>query len=816
MKINHKIKMDLIRKGIPPRIHAVQDDSLCRVLQLELTADDYPWSIPDDAQVIVRYSKPDRTGGQYDTLPDGTSAWSARNNYLSVTLAPQVLTAPGTVELSVSMILGSKRLTTFLVLIDVEHHPAFSGTSENYSYITAFLPQPDSARSGQYLRISEVDQQGNILALEAVSSPGGGLTQESKTSLLQLLRNAVYTEDVSGALAALEESLDNSVEAASPSGLTALYSGGNVTAGTAIGYFLGKVTVTRYYSDGTAAVLDATQYSISGAEIAAGTNILTVTDLETGLTATFTVTGTAVVYAVSITLLNDTTGTSTERSSSSIESSGSYASTVAIPDGQELVSITVTMGGVDITASSVSGLNISIGAVTGDVAIIITVKESEATFYSVTKNLTNVTCDGASSVEENTSYTATVAANEGFELQSVTVTMGGVDVTASVYADGAVSIASVTGDIVITASAANSEEEVTMTDLSVVYSGGDVAIGTAVTELEGITVTAHYSDGSTQTVEKYAMTGTIGEGSNTIVVNYNGFSAYFTVNGVETYPATCLVTNDMTNASTNNTLPGVAGGSYYTATITANDGYVLESVVVTMGGEDVTASVYDASTGKITIETVTGNIVITAIATSSAPTLLYNWDFTKSLTDTVSGVTVDLAVGAQTALTQDEAGIQFTADNQVLQLTQTAQTLCNKRVEIDIASGQMDTPATQHARLFAVATDLNVQTTGKCFVWRYNNTPGWTVYNGGWDTSLDTTTYPVTFFDGKTVRLDFDEDCYLTLSYASIGSSDFTQICTFAKAIPATYSGYYVIGSQGSNQMKPLTISGVRVYEKEA
>lgn len=815
MKINHKIKMDLIRKGIPPRIHAVQDDSLCRVLQLELTADDYPWSIPGDAQVIVRYSKPDRTGGQYDTLPDGTRAWSARNNYLSVTLAPQVLTAPGTVELSVSMLLGNKRLTTFLILIDVEHHPAFSGTSENYSYITAFLPQPDSARSGQYLRISEVDQQGNILALEAVSSPGG-LSQESKTSLLQLLRSAVYTEDVSEALAVLEESLDSSLEEVVPSGLTAVYSGGSVAAGTALGYFLGKVTVTRYYSDGTAAVLDATQHSISGAEIAAGTNILTVTDLETGLTATFTVIGTAVVYAVSITLLNDTTGTSTERSSASAESGSSYTATVTVPDGQELVSITVTMGGVDITASSVSGLNISIGAVTGDVAIIITVKESEATFYSVTKNLTNVTCDGASSVEENTAYAATVAANEGFELQSVTVTMGGVDVTASVYADGTVSIASVTGDIVITASAANSEEEVTMTDLSVVYSGGDVAIGTAVTELKGITVTAHYSDGSIQTVEKYAITGTIEEGSNTIAVSYNGFNAYFTVNGVETYPATCLVTNNMTNASTNNTLPGVAGGSYYTATITANDGYILEHVVVTMGGEDVTSSVYDASTGKITIETVTGNIVITAVANAVSYNLVNSWDFTNSLTDTVSGVTVDLAVGAQTALTQDEAGIQFTADNQVLQLTQTAQTLCNKRVEIDIASGQMETPATQHARLFAVATDLNVQTTGKCFVWRYNNTPGWTVYNGSWDTSLDTATYPVTFFDGKTVRLDFDEDCYLSLSYASIGSSDFTQICTFAKAIPATYSGYYVIGSQGSNQMKPLTISGVRIYEKEA
>lgn len=46
---------------------------------------------------------------------------------------------------------------------------------------------------------------------------------------------------------------------------------------------------------------------------------------------------------------------------------------------------------------------------------------------------------------------------------------------------------------------------------------------------------------------------------------------------------------------------------YYDNTITG-----ASSVTVTMGGEDVTASVYDASTGRIFISRVTGNIVITA------------------------------------------------------------------------------------------------------------------------------------------------------------------------------------------------------------
>lgn len=814
MKINHKIKMDLIRKGIPPRIHAVQDDALCRVLHLELTADDYPWAIPDDATVIIRYSKPDRTGGQYDTLPDGAKAWSARNNCLSVTLAPQVLTAPGTVELGVTMILGSTRLTTFLILIDVQHHPAFSGTSENYSYVTSFLPQPDSAQQGQYLRIREVDQQGNILALESVSAPGGGLNADSKAYLLQLLRSAVYTQDVSETVDALEQSLEDAAQTVVPSSLTALYSGGSVVAGTALGYFLGKVTVTRYYSDGSSKLLSASEYSVSGNQIVAGTNILTVTDLQTGMTASFTVVGTAVTYSISTVLLNETDGTRTEGNTAYVESGSSYTSTLTIPDGQELVDITVIMSGADITASSVSGNRISIGAVTGNVVITITVKESAAVFYSVTKNLTNASCSGASSVEENTSYTATITANEGFELQSVTITMGGADVTTSVYAGGAISIASVTGDIVITAIAANTAAEVTMTGISAVYTGGDVAIGTAVTELEGITVTAHYSDGSTQVVEKYALTGTIKEGSNTIVVSFNGFNTSFSVTGVETYPAICTVTNNMTGASTNNTQPGVAGGSKYTATITANEGFVLQSVVVTMGGEDVTAAVYNAATGIITIETVTGNIVITAVAKANEPSLLFNWDFTKSLVDTVSGRSAQLLYAPNsTALstpTQTDSGLVFDAESQYCDLGEVS--LSGRTLEIDVAHFEFKGLTTAHIRFV-----MHSSTTGiGSLIWRKTN--GWATYCGSWSEVFGnavngTGTDVINFFDGKTVKLVYDASGYPSL-YADgvlIGSSNISVANNNRIYIGACPNSAH---SQSSgNQCYNMTITGVRIYQ---
>ena len=76
------------------------------------------------------------------------------------------------------------------------------------------------------------------------------------------------------------------------------------------------------------------------------------------------------------------------------------------------------------------------------------------------------------------------------------------------------------------------EPEKTLTSISATYSGGDVAVGTAVTDLTGIVVTAHYSDGSNATVTGYTLSGIIAEGSNTIDVTYGGMTTTFTVTGV--------------------------------------------------------------------------------------------------------------------------------------------------------------------------------------------------------------------------------------------------------------------------------------------
>ena len=69
------------------------------------------------------------------------------------------------------------------------------------------------------------------------------------------------------------------------------------------------------------------------------------------------------------------------------------------------------------------------------------------------------------------------------------------------------------------------------------------------------------------------------------------------------------ITKNLTNCSINNSATQAVGGNSYSATITANNGYELKSVTVTMGGQSVSVS-----GGVINIATVTGDIVITAVA----------------------------------------------------------------------------------------------------------------------------------------------------------------------------------------------------------
>lgn len=74
-----------------------------------------------------------------------------------------------------------------------------------------------------------------------------------------------------------------------------------------------------------------------------------------------------------------------------------------------------------------------------------------------------------------------------------------------------------------------------------------------------------------------------------------------------------VITLSLTNCTSSNNNLSVRNGNSWTTTISADSGYGLGSITVTMGANDITSQCVNLSTGEISINSVSGNIVITAI-----------------------------------------------------------------------------------------------------------------------------------------------------------------------------------------------------------
>ena len=118
-----------------------------------------------------------------------------------------------------------------------------------------------------------------------------------------------------------------------------------------------------------------------------------------------------------------------------------FVTTITPSDGKVMGNIKVTMGGLDITEAAFRG--------TEDILR-----------RSITKSLTQ--CSSSNPrvyVVDGQSYVTTLTANNGYAINSVAITMGGIDVSAY-YKDGIISIPEVTGDIIITVTTSKQEAEI--------------------------------------------------------------------------------------------------------------------------------------------------------------------------------------------------------------------------------------------------------------------------------------------------------------------------------------------------------------------
>lgn len=137
------------------------------------------------------------------------------------------------------------------------------------------------------------------------------------------------------------------------------------------------------------------------------------------------------------------------------------------------------------------------------------------------------------------------------------------------------------------------------------------------------------------------------------LADINAYRAAMTNGTPETLHWYQTITKNLTGCTISNDASQVDYGEAYTATIAAESGKTITSVVVKMGGVDITATAYTASSGAINISKVTGAVTITAAA--SAPSVTYN--ITRNLTNCASSNTADtIAEGAAYTTTLSPTG----------------------------------------------------------------------------------------------------------------------------------------------------------------
>lgn len=123
MIVTQQIQVDLTDKQQRPSIDAVQGDT-AKAVKITLTAGGVAWTIPSGAAALIRYRKLDGTGGSYDTMPDGSAAYTIDGSTITIRLAPETMTDSGVTQLQVVLRQNGAELAAFTMNLSVEPDPS--------------------------------------------------------------------------------------------------------------------------------------------------------------------------------------------------------------------------------------------------------------------------------------------------------------------------------------------------------------------------------------------------------------------------------------------------------------------------------------------------------------------------------------------------------------------------------------------------------------------------------------------------------------------------------------------------------------------
>lgn len=222
-------------------------------------------------------------------------------------------------------------------------------------------------------------------------------------------------------------------------------------------------------------------------------------------------------------------------------------------------------------------------------------------------------------------------------------------------------------------------------------------------------------------------------------------------------------------------------------------------VTVSRGMMDTECMVTPVRSGSAIVKVTVGSVSAECAVTVDVDdrTLLYNWDFTNSMTDTVSGLTPTL----QNNAAQDANGLSITQANAYANFGAIAKR--GMTFELDITADSNLNTGTAHGRLLCFSKSNSALDDG--VLWRGGNYNYWGTYlSSGWGKGQLSTDPNV--FSGKTMTTVINEDGTVDV-YAD------TELLVKTNDVVDFESGGYVTVGSSSIAAIGVTITGMRIYD---
>lgn len=213
------INLDMSLRDPTPRVVAKQGDAGSRKIMIKLYDNGIPANINNqiapsgtEQKGVVRFCKPDGTGGIYDETEDNLPACTLGGDNITVRLAEQMLTCPGDVVADIAIICGNTVISTFNFVVHVQAAPMAGVAASNnyYNYqtladINEAIDEAKAAAAGAVKSIngSKPDSNGNVNVVAGVAKVNG------KTGNVSVAVNAYTTcSTAAGTAAKVAEFVD--------------------------------------------------------------------------------------------------------------------------------------------------------------------------------------------------------------------------------------------------------------------------------------------------------------------------------------------------------------------------------------------------------------------------------------------------------------------------------------------------------------------------------------------------------------------------------------------------------------------------------